>query len=69
MIAVPSTYSKTYERDLIKNGFKIVIYANHFLRAIHPAIKKVAKSILTNQRSFETEKYIGSIQEILTLIK
>jgi len=69
LIAVPSTYSKTYERDLIKNGFKIVIYANHFLRAIHPAIKKVAKSILMNQRSFETEKYIGSIQEIINFIK
>jgi len=69
LIAVPSTYSKTYERDLIKNGFKIVIYANHFLRAIHPAIKKVAKSILMNQRSFESEKYIDSIQEILSLIK
>ena len=32
LIAVPSTYSKTYEKDLIKNGFKIVIYANHLLR-------------------------------------
>ncbi len=69
LIAVPSTYSKTYERDLIKNGFKIVIYANHFLRAIHPAIKKVAKSILTNQRSFETEKYISSVQEIISFVK
>jgi phosphoenolpyruvate phosphomutase len=69
LIAVPSTYSKTYERDLIKNGFKIVIYANHFLRAVHPAINKVAKSILINQRSFESEKYISSIQEILGLIK
>ena len=69
LIAVPSTYSKTYEHDLIKNGFKIVIYANHFLRAIHPAIKKVAKSILMNQRSFESEKYIGSIREILSFIK
>lgn len=69
MIAVPSTYSKTYERDLIKNGFKIVIYANHFLRAIHPAIKKVAKSILTNQRSFETEKYISSVQDIISFVK
>ena len=69
LIAVPSTYSKTYERDLVKNGFKIVIYANHFLRAVHLAIKKVAKSILTNQRSFESEKYIDSIQEILGLIK
>lgn len=69
LIAVPSTYSKTYERDLVKNGFKIVIYANHFLRAVHLAIKKVAKSILTNQRSFESEKYIDSVQEILSLIK
>jgi len=69
LIAVPSTYSKTYERDLIKNGFKIVIYANHFLRAIHPAIKKVAKSILTNQRSFETEKYISSVQDIISFVK
>jgi phosphoenolpyruvate phosphomutase len=69
LIAVPSTYSKTYERDLLKNGFKIVIYANHFLRAAHLATKKVAKSILTNQRSFESEKYIDSIQEIISLIK
>ena len=51
LVAVPSTYSKTYEKDLIKNGFKIVIYANHFLRAIHPAMISVAKSILAKQRS------------------
>jgi phosphoenolpyruvate phosphomutase len=69
LIAVPSTYSKTYERDLVKNGFKIVIYANHFLRAVHPAIEKVAKSILLNQRSFESEKNISSIQEIIGFIK
>ena len=43
LIAVPSTYSRTYEHELINNGFKVVIYANHFLRAIHPAILNVAK--------------------------
>jgi phosphoenolpyruvate phosphomutase len=68
LVAVPSTYSKTYEKDLIKNGFKIVIYANHFLRAIHPAMVSVAKSILTNQRSYETEKKISSVNEIISLI-
>lgn len=68
LVAVPSTYSKTYEKDLIKNGFKIVIYANHFLRAIHPAMVDVAKSILINQRSFETEKKISSVNEIINLI-
>ena len=38
MIAIPSTYSKTYEKELIKNGFKIVIYANHLLRASYKAM-------------------------------
>ena len=33
-----------------------------------PAIKKVAKSILVNQRSFESEKHIESIQEILSFM-
>ena len=57
LIAVPSTYSKTYEHELVKNNFKIVIYANHFLRAIQPVVVNVAKTILKNQRSFEAEKY------------
>lgn len=33
LVAVPSTYSKVYEKDLKKNGFKLVIYANQLLRA------------------------------------
>ncbi len=69
LIAVPSTYSKTYEKDLIKNGFKIVIYANHFLRSIYPSLKKVARSILKNERAFEIEKDLSSVNEIINLIK
>ena len=68
LVAVPSTFSRTYEHELINNGFKVVIYANHFLRAIHPAILNVAKMILKNQRSFEAEKKISSINEIINLI-
>jgi len=68
LIAVPSTFSRTYEHELINNGFKVVIYANHFLRAIHPAILNVAKMILKNQRSFEAEKKISSINEVINLI-
>jgi len=68
LIAIPSTYSKTYESELINNGFKIVIYANHFLRAIHPAMVNVAKMILKNQRSFEAEKKMSSIKEVINLI-
>ena len=65
LIAVPSSYSKTHEKDLIKHGFKIVIYANHPLRASYLSMNNILKSILKNKRSYEGEKYISSISEIL----
>lgn len=68
LVAVPSTYSKTYEKDLIKNGFKIVIYANQMMRASYPAMINAAKTILKNKRSFELEKKIIPIKEIINLI-
>ena len=69
MIAVPSTYSKTYEKQLIKNGFKVVIYANQLLRAAYPQMLKTASQILKSGRSYEAEKNISSISEVLNLIK
>ncbi len=69
MIAVPSSYSKTFEKDLIKNGFRIVIYANQLLRSSYYSMVKTAKSILKNERSFNAEKEISSVKEILELIK
>ena len=68
LIAVPSSYSKTFERELIKNGFKVVIYANQLLRATYPAVLETAKSILKNQRSFEIEKKIIPIKKIISLV-
>ena len=68
MIATPSTYSKTNEELLIKNNFKVVLYANQLLRAAYPAISQAAKDILINRRSFEAEKKMLSIKEILNLI-
>ena len=67
LVSVPSTYSKVYEKDLIKNGFKIVIYANHLLRAAYPAMEFVAK-ILENGRSLEIENKIIPIKKIINLI-
>ena len=64
-----STYSKVYEKDLIRNGFKIVIYANQLLRAAYPSMNFVAKKILENSRAYEVEKKIIPIKEIINLIK
>jgi phosphoenolpyruvate phosphomutase len=69
MIAIPSTYSKTNEKELIKHGFKIVIYANHLLRASYKAMYDTAKKILINHRAFEVEKNITPVKEIISLIK
>ena len=68
IIAVPSTYSKTREKDLIKNGVRIVIYANHLLRASYPAMLKVANTILTQNRALEADRTITPIKEIIELI-
>ena len=68
LIAVPSSYNKTKERELINNGFDVVIYANHMLRASYPAMKNVALEILKNQRSYESDKSLLSIKKILDLI-
>jgi phosphoenolpyruvate phosphomutase / 2-hydroxyethylphosphonate cytidylyltransferase len=69
LVSVPSTYSKVYEKDLIKNGFKLVIYANQLLRAAYPAMKNTALTILKNGRAFEADKKIISIKKIINLIK
>ncbi len=69
LVSVPSTYSKVYEKDLIKNGFKLVIYANQLLRAAYPAMQKTAKIILEKSRAFEADKKIIPIKEIINLIK
>ena len=69
LVSVPSTYSKVYEKDLIKNGFKLVIYANQLLRAAYPAMQNTAEIILKKSRAFEADKKIIPIKEIINLIK
>ena len=69
LVSVPSTYSKVYEKDLIKNGFKLVIYANQLLRAAYPAMQNTARTILKNRRAYEADKKIIPIKEIINLIK
>ena len=39
------------------------------LRASYPAMQETAKVILKNERSFEIEKKISSVKEVINLIK
>jgi phosphoenolpyruvate phosphomutase / 2-hydroxyethylphosphonate cytidylyltransferase len=68
LIVVPTSYNAIYEEQLAQAGVKIVIYANHLIRAAYPAMVKTAKSILMHGRSLEADEDCLSIKEILELI-
>lgn len=68
IVVVPTTYSKVKESELIRNHVSIVIYANHLLRASYPAMYETAYRILKCERSFDVEKKLSKVSEILSLI-
>ena len=69
LVVVPSSFDKITEKEFEDAGVNIVIYANHMLRAAYPAMKNAAETILKNQRSFELEKKISSVKDVINLIK
>ena len=69
MVAVPSAYPTVREKELIDNGFKIVIYANHLLRTSYLSMQNTIFSILKNGRAYEAQKDMISIKKIIQLIK
>lgn len=68
IVVVPTTYNQIYEKELAEWGANIVIYANHMLRAAYPAMKKVAETILINERAKEASPLCMPIKEIIELI-
>jgi len=68
IIVVPTSFNEITARELGEARVNVVIYANHMLRAAYPGMMKTAMSILENDRSFEAEKDLLSIKEILELI-
>jgi phosphoenolpyruvate phosphomutase len=68
IVAVPTTYNHLREEELAEWGIKVVIYANHMLRAAYPAMVNVATSILEHHRSFEANDLCMPIKQILELI-
>ena len=49
LVSVPSSYNQVKENKLVDNGFNVVIYANHMLRAAYPAMSNVASKILQHE--------------------
>lgn len=68
IVLVPTAYNQFKEEEFAAWGAKIIIYANHMLRAAYPAMQKVAETILINSRSLEADSMCMPIKEILELI-
>jgi len=68
LFAVPTSYNTVTESELAEWGVNVVIYANHLLRSAYPAMLHTARSILEYGRSFEADKQLMSIKDVLALI-
>jgi len=68
IMVVPSSYKEITEDELIEAGVRIVVYANHMLRAAYPGMVNVAQSILSNERAQEASEHCMPIKDILELI-
>lgn len=68
IVVVPTSYNHITEQELIDAGVRVVIYANHLLRAAFPAMVRTAETILENGRSSVVDDEIMTVGEILHLI-
>ncbi|TVR36351.1 MAG: phosphoenolpyruvate mutase [Nitriliruptor sp.] len=68
IVVVPTSYNQVSEEELAERGVKIVIYANHLLRAAYPQMVKVAQSVLHHGRSLEADQFLAPIQDALAII-
>lgn len=68
IVVVPTSFNSVTEEEFKERGVNVVIYANQLTRSGFPAMQKVAKCILENQRAKECDEMCMSIKDIITLI-
>ena len=68
LICIPTTYDTIREEELMKYGFRVVIYANYLLRASVKAMQDICQMILLNGRAFETEPYCTPVSKIFEMV-
>lgn len=68
LVVVPTTFNQLTWHELADAGFNVVVYANHLLRSAYPAMLATTEEILKNNRSYESEKKLIPVNELLKLI-
>lgn len=67
LIAVPTTYPSVTDEELWEAGFRIVIYANHMLRASVKAMAQVSSAILSGATLESAEPLCAPVEQLLAL--
>lgn len=65
LIAVPTTYPSVADQDLLGAGYRIVIYANHMLRASVRAMSEVGQAVLSTNSLQAAEPYCVPVEDLL----
>jgi phosphoenolpyruvate phosphomutase len=68
LVAVPTTYDKTSAEELRKLGCRIVIFANHGLRAAIKAMQRTFDHLLAAGRPSVVKDEIVSLQAVFDLV-
>ena len=67
LIVVPTTYPDVSIEELIKNKFKMIIYANQTLRASYSAMNNTLKEIINGNKISDIKQEISSMEKIFEL--
>jgi len=68
LVCVPTIYKDTTAEQLHEAGFKVVIYANHALRASIKAMRTVLGNIAKEHKAAAADKDIVSLDEVYELV-
>src|SRR5262249_41326525 len=68
LVLVPTTYHSLTAREMARSGkVKMVIYANHGLRAAIAAMRRVFAQILANGTADNAEEWIAGLADVFAL--
>jgi len=68
LMCMPTTYNMVTAQELFDRGVRIVIHANHMLRAAHFAMRQVCEEILRHDRSLEVDNFCTPVSELFSVV-
>jgi phosphoenolpyruvate phosphomutase len=68
LVAVPTIYKETTAEELERHGFKVVIFANHAIRASIKAMQETLSELRRTQRPAAVESHVVPLKEVYRLI-